>query len=106
MMSLNGTSGAFVLNNSVSFCSLTLVKEQTQDRVICELRSQGSVIPELQGSPDCSGENGHPDAYESACGIHLLGPCSPLLTPVMGSMLGLALGHAFGEGVNDCRLSL
>lgn len=106
-MSLNGASGAFVLNISVRFCSLTLAKKQTQDRVICELRrSQGSVIPELQGSPDCSGENGHPDACESAYGIHLLGPRSPLLAPVTGVMVGLALGHAFGEGVNDCRLSL
>lgn len=107
-------SGSFVLNSSVSFCSLTLnLFRMTEPgwlrnrlkTVIRELRRfQSSVVPELQESPDCSSEAGHPDAYESACGIHSLsGPRSPLMAPVMGVMLGLALGHALGESVNDCR---
>lgn len=67
MMPLIGASGSFVLNSPVSFCSLTLAKEQTEDWVACALgRSQGSVVPELPGSPDCSSEAGHPDACESA----------------------------------------
>lgn len=103
-MSLIGASGAFVLNSPVSFCSLTLAKEQTEDWITCAFRrSQGSVVPKLPGSPDSSSEAGHPDACECACGIHLSGPRSPLLAAVKGEMLGLALGHAFGEGVNDCR---